>query len=194
VNEYPRIAGVHYESVVDGVGVRTVIFFAGCTHNCLGCQNADIQDQNAGQECNEEMIQQIADEILKRDFLSGITLSGGDPLYDPKKTLNFVLQLSKDLGDKLHIKRRKPFDIWIYTGATWEDLIAVIAHDTSYATSLWLLLRLDAVSVLVDGEFIQSQADKRLAFRGSRNQRLIDVRKSLQRPEGPPVIWKKRQR
>ena len=188
MSKFPRVAGVNYESVVDGEGVRAVIYFAGCLHNCPECQNADIQDPNAGQECTEELIKEIADEINKRPFLRGITLSGGDPFYRPEKTLQFLISLTGYLGDKLKIGTPDQFDLWIYTGYTWEQIV----NQAEFNRDLTIIIMLDCLSVIVDGEFISSQADKRLKFRGSRNQRLINVRKSRNKSPDHPVIWRGR--
>lgn len=179
MSRYPNVVGVNYESVVDGAGVRTVIYFAGCSHNCPGCQNADAQNPTVGQECTKELIQDIANEIRKRKFLKGITLSGGDPLFNPEKTLNFIQDLSEELREDFN-----KLDVWVYTGYTWEEIMNKDNEDLN------LLFHIVNVSVLVDGPFIQTQADKRLRFRGSRNQRLIDVQKSLRNEDRIPAIWK----
>lgn len=180
MSEYPRIAGINYESLVDGQGVRTVIYFSGCTHNCPGCQNADVQNPDAGEECTEELLKTIADEINKRPFVKGITLSGGDPLYEPEKTYNFLRALWK----LLRVDKSK-FDVWLYTGYTWkqikEDLIPNVGH---------VFDLLCATAVLVDGRFVKDLADKRLRFRGSRNQQIIDVQKSLPRALDKLVLWR----
>ena len=169
-NRYPRIAGINYESMVDGPGVRATIYLSGCSHHCLGCQNPDTWNPDNGLEIDQlTAIKDIATEIKKRPFLSGITLSGGDPLYDPHKTLNFLVDLlSACRADKPHA-----INVWMYTGYTWEELQAMNDIDIN------VLLML--VNVLVDGRFEQDKADKRLRFRGSANQRLIDVSKSRAR-------------
>lgn len=182
MNDKPNIAGINYESFVDGQGVRTVIFFAGCEHHCPGCQNATIQNPEAGQECTEVLISEIANEINKRPFLRGITLSGGDPFLFPDKSLNFIIELSKKIEGKLHIGNRDKFDIWIYTGYTWEELLSKNDEDIN------MILKLDALSVIVDGRFERELADKRLKFKGSKNQRIIDVHSSLKKNE--IVLWR----
>lgn len=182
MNDKPNIAGTNYESFVDGPGVRAVIFFAGCNHYCEDCQNEDIQDPDVGKLCTDELLDEIADEINKRPFLRGITLSGGDPFLYPDKLLNFILALSKRLGDKLHFNDSSNFDIWIYTGYTWEELLSM--HDDNVS----MIMKIKKVSVIVDGRFEKDLADKRLKFKGSKNQRLIDVHASLKK--GQPVIWR----
>jgi len=185
---YPNIGGVNYESIVDGPGIRTTIYLSGCIHNCPECQNADIQNPDAGQECTQELITQIAEEINKRDFLRGITLSGGDPFFDPQKTLRLITDLSMKLNNKLHIGNRNNFDLWIYTGYTWEELKRM-AEQIPEAN---MIMHLACLSVIVDGKFVKDLADKRLKFRGSSNQRLIDVSKSLYKNE--PVLWRNKER
>ena len=158
--KYPRIAGVNYESMVDGEGVRAVIFLSGCAHNCPGCQNWKAQDPKFGAVCTEELIREIAEEIKARPFLSGITLSGGDPFYDPGKTYSFLLHLFDALGDE----NGEHTDLWIYTGYCLEKLEYMMEEDHFIAE----LLRY--ASHIVDGRFDERRADKRLAFRGSSNQ------------------------
>lgn len=156
---YPRIAGVNYESMVDGEGVRTVIFLSGCSHHCPGCQNKDEQDPEFGFPCTEELIETIAEEYMKRPFLSGITLSGGDPMYDVGKTHRFLCGL--DLAFK-RAGHAMP-DVWMYTGYT---LIG------SYGVPMAGAMIGTYISHIVDGRFEQDKADKTLAFRGSSNQKI----------------------
>lgn len=173
---YPYISGVDYESVADGPGVRAAIFLSGCTHNCPGCHNPQTHDPCHGVEMNELVVNTIAYNIHIRKFLSGITLTGGDPLYDTDKTYAFLVSLRNKLG-----KRWDTTSVWLYTGYTWEKLMKLYpAFDN-------LRNLLSMVDVVVDGPFIQTRADKTLAFRGSSNQRLIDVQKSLK--QGVPVLW-----
>ena len=173
---YPYISGVDYESVADGPGVRTAIFLSGCTHNCPGCHNPQTHDPCFGKEIGELIIGTIAHNINIRNFLSGITLTGGDPLYDTDKTYQFLYSLRNKICN-----RWEKLSVWLYTGYTWEQLMKL------YPTYQNLQHLLSMVNVVVDGPFIQKQADKTLAFRGSSNQRLIDVQKSLQ--QGVPVLW-----
>lgn len=153
-----NIADVLYESIVDGEGVRATIFISGCKHNCKGCFNKKLQNFNYGYEVNNQLIDKISKEIEKRTFLSGITLSGGDPFYQP----NEVIKLIK----KLYIPQN---NIWAYTGFTFEEIL----------TNKEQKELLSYINVLVDGEFIQELHDATLAFRGSSNQRIIDVQQSL---------------
>lgn len=154
-----HIAGVDYESVVDGEGVRAAIFLSGCSHNCPFCHNKDAQNPNYGIEITEEVILEIADQINKRPFLSGITLTGGDPLYYPDQAYYFLVELLSI------IDRRDYMTVWMYTGSLYEE-----CKDMRIST---------IVDVIVDGEFLIDHADKKLSFRGSNNQRIIDVKRSL---------------
>lgn len=157
---YPRLAGINYESMVDGEGVRAVIFFSGCSHHCPGCQNEEAQDPAYGKACTLELIQEIAAEIAKRPFLSGITLSGGDPLYNPMRTACFLVSLEREM---IALGQTMP-DVWLYTGYVLNDVLA------SHNRFVPVILRY--VHFLVDGRFESSLADKTLAFRGSSNQKL----------------------
>ena len=105
------ISGINYESFADGDGIRTVIFFSGCKHNCIGCQSTDTHNFKNGQILSDKMIKNIKEEYEKRPYLSGITLSGGDPMYSAKSVLNFINQ----------INTKKT--IWCYSGFLYEDII-----------------------------------------------------------------------
>lgn len=128
-----HIAGVNYDSIVDGEGVRAAIFLSGCRHHCTGCHNHDAQDPNYGQGLHNRLLEDIGYEIMKRPYLSGITLTGGDPLYDPEQTLWMLEDLLAQIG--------KTTNVWMYTGALWEEVkdLPVV----------------QLVDILVDGPFIQ---------------------------------------
>lgn len=137
---------------VDGPGLRTSIYFAGCSHHCDGCHNRQSWDFNGGHEMT---VDEILAHVDEQDF--NVTLSGGDPLARIDALLPLVKRLS---ADGRHV--------WCYTGYTYEQVCA----DES------LCRILPFIEVLVDGPFIQSLRDTTLHFRGSSNQRLIDVRNS----------------
>lgn len=160
-----RISGINYDSLVDGEGVRTAIFLSGCRHNCPGCHNPDAQDPNCGLCATNYQLEEIGYAIKQRPYLSGITLTGGDPLYDPEQTQAMLKNLLSQIG--------KDTSVWMYTGALWEEICD--------------LPIMQYINVLVDGPFIQEQADKRLIFKGSLNQRIIDVKQSLEK--GSVVLW-----
>lgn len=171
MSDYPRLSGINYESLVDGDGVRATLFLSGCRHHCPGCQNAETWDENAGAEITEDMINDITWAIRQRPFLAGITLSGGDPLYDPEKTARLVRAIRK---------RIQFYSLWLYTGYTWEEIMADEKLKNAVAEM--------GVDVLVDGRFEQDKKDKRLRFCGSANQRIINVKDSLNQDELVPWV------
>ena len=152
------LCGVNFESLVDGEGVRAVLFISGCLHNCPHCHSPQTHSFTYGKEVNQELIDQINNEIIKRPYISGITLSGGDCMYSPVETLKLI--------KKIKIPHN---NIWCYTGFTYEQLI-------NNKNQYQLLKHID---ILVDGKFEYSKRDISLAFRGSSNQRIIDVKKSI---------------
>jgi len=141
------------------------VFTQGCPHGCLGCHNPETHDFNAGYEYEVEEILRMYDE----NPISGITLTGGEPLCRAEQLLPLVRGV-----------RERGGDIFCYTGYTFEQLIPVMKEDTG----LEALLRL--VDILVDGPFIQAERDLTLRFRGSRNQRVLDMPRSL---EAGAAVW-----
>lgn len=184
-NLYPNLCGVNYESLVDGEGVRTVLFFSGCPHHCPGCQNPDSWSPTAGDNVTDMLIQQIADEIGKRPFVRGITLSGGDPFYCPRQTWRFFKDLREAVSQyrpDIRGKSTNPCDdLWIYTGYTIEELWDKTWEDQADRDAVVLLLT--TARILVDGRFEESLANRKLRYRGSSNQRLIDMGETLGRSE-----------
>ena len=152
-----RLADIVAESVVDGSGIRVTAFFQGCPRACEGCHNPELQPREGGREISEK---ELAELLLKKitPLHRGITFSGGDPLLQAE-ALERVIQILK--------QRRPDLDIWVYTGYTFEQV------------KDWPVLK--AIDVLVDGPFILAQRDLQLPFRGSANQRIIDVPESLRR-------------
>lgn len=151
-----NIAGIIKESVVDGPGFRLVIFTQGCPRHCSGCHNPDLIPPSGGREMTpEELLESINNNITP--LTRGITFSGGDPLMQ-MEAMAALLKL---------VREKWPgFDIWVYTGYTFEEI------------RNWPGLQY--IDVLVDGPFVESLRDINLAFRGSSNQRLIDVQSSLE--------------
>lgn len=156
---------------VDGEGVRCSIYVSGCLFNCPGCYNKAAQNFHYGQPYTKELEDQIMED-LSHDYVQGLTLLGGEPFLNTQVCLKLVHRLRKEFG---HDK-----DIWSWTGYTWEEL------QKESADKLELLHNLD---ILVDGRFILAKKDLTLQFRGSSNQRIIDVPKSLD--AGHVVIWDK---
>jgi anaerobic ribonucleoside-triphosphate reductase activating protein len=158
--KYIRLAAdLQTDSIVDGPGLRAVLWTQGCSHHCKGCQNPQTWDFNGGGLVPITEVFKAIDEL---EYHTGLTLSGGDPLYQVSECLEIV-----------KYARKKGLDIWVYTGFTWEELMKMAQEKKVYLDFLKL------VDVLVDGRFILEERDLSLLFRGSRNQRLIDVPKSL---------------
>lgn len=155
-----NVAGINFESVVDGDGVRVVVFVSGCLHNCKGCHNPASHSFTAGQPFTQELQDEIIAYIQKTPFISGLTLSGGDPMYSAKEITPFIERLRKDVKD---------ISVWIYSGFRFEEILE--------NSEMFDLLKL--CDVLVDGEFVLEQRDITLSYKGSRNQRIIDIPKSL---------------
>ena len=152
-----RLAGIIPESYTDGEGIRYTLFVQGCAHHCKNCHNPETWSFTDGNNYN---IDKIIDNILSNPLLDGVTLSGGDPLYRPDEVLEFLTKL----------KQRKPeLDIWMYTGFTYEECL----QDESK------LKVLKCVDILVDGEYEEDRRCLALRFRGSSNQRIIDIKRSL---------------
>ena len=154
--------------MVDGEGVRAVLFVSGCLHNCPYCHSPQTHNFTYGVEVNQELIDEINEEITKRPYISGITLSGGDCMYSPVETLKLI--------KKLNIPHN---NIWCYTGFTFEQLI----------TNNNQLQLLKHINVLVDGRFEYDKRDISLAFKGSSNQRIIDVKQSLK--QGKVILYER---
>lgn len=157
-----KMAGFYDESISNGLGWRAVLFVSGCPHNCPGCHNKVAQDYNYGQEFNKK---EIINRICENSILKGITISGGEPLC--KENIPEVLDFIKDVK-----KVRPNFNVWCYSGYTLEQLEQRNDEITNET--------LKQIDVLVDGRFIENQKKPGLKFRGSANQRILDVQKCLQ--------------
>lgn len=159
-NNYIRLAAdLQSDSIVDGPGLRTVIWTQGCGHKCKGCQNEQTWDFNGGGLVPLDMVYEAIDELSGQ---TGITFSGGDPMFQPEACSKIAKYC-----------REKGYDIWVYTGFTFEELMKMSKKNPAY------LEFLSNIDVLVDGKFVLEERDLSLLFRGSRNQRLIDVSKTL---------------
>ena len=161
-----RIAGVIKESIVDGEGLRYVIFTQGCNHNCLGCQNPDTHDFNGGTEVE---INTLLKEIYDNPLIDGVTLSGGDPFFQAEKLIHLVNSL-----------KQHGLDVWAYTGFEFEEFLKFIENKPSDKRINEHMIRLlEYIDVLVDGKFVLEKKTLNKTFVGSTNQRLIDVKQSL---------------
>jgi len=168
-----RIYGLVNDSIVDGPGLRFSVFTQGCHHHCPGCHNPESHDPEGG---TVYTVDEVIAQMTANPLLDGITLTGGDPMYDPEKTANLLYSLYIRLGD-----RWKQLNVWLYTGYKWEQLMDHYQKNNDVGRILAL------TDVVVDGKFLEHYADARLAFRGSYNQRMIDVRQSMKC--GIPFLW-----
>lgn len=158
MKETIQIAGRIKHSSVNGPGVRYVLFLQGCPHRCPDCQNPETWDPEKGETI---LIRDIIKEIKETRYLDGLTLSGGDPFLQPEEAAA-VAEAFREEGK----------DVWCYTGYTWEELLE--QKKVPNAKRL-----LETIDILVDGKFQRDEADPELLYRGSRNQRLINVKLSL---------------
>ncbi len=152
--------------IANGIGVRVSLFVSGCTNRCEGCFNKQTWDFNFGEPYTKKTQDKII-ELLKPDFVTGLTLLGGEP-FEPKNQEE-LLKLTNRVKNELPQK-----NIWCYTGFTLERLL----NEEDYCHSPFTLELLDNIDVLVDGKFEEDKKNIRLKFRGSENQRLIDMNKT----------------
>ncbi len=158
-----RIAGVIRESIVDGPGIRFVVFTQGCPHHCEGCHNPQSHDFDGGYDC---AISKIVTEIEKDPLITGVTFSGGEPFCQPEP-----------LAELAKIVTAKGLNLIIYTGYRVEELLEMGRKQPA------ILELMGLADLLVDGRFVLAERDLNLLFRGSRNQRVIDAKESLRRGE-----------
>ena len=149
------------DSIVDGEGIRTVIWTQGCPHNCLGCHNPETHDISGGALVDLEEVYEIIDSLEGQD---GITFSGGDPFMQPK-----------ECSEIAKYARKKGYNIWSYTGYTFEQLLTLSEKKPE------IMDFLKEIDVLVDGKFELSNKSYKCIFRGSTNQRIINVKESLKK-------------
>ena len=159
-------AEIKKTDVANGPGVRVSLFVSGCTHHCKGCFNAETWDFSYGQEFNENTHKELMN-LLEPEFIAGLTVLGGEP-FEPSNQRALLPFLRK-------VKEKYPKKtIWCYTGYLLEQELWQESRARCEVTDQMLSL----IDVLVDGEFLQEQKDITLLFRGSQNQRLINVPES----------------
>ncbi len=219
------------EDVCNGEGLRVVLWLSGCSHKCRGCQNPQTWDANNGIPFDESAKEELFRE-LDRDYISGLTLSGGDPLFESNLdgVLDLVTEINKRYNtpqdidsnnannnnilnaddNRIRISSPKK-SVWLYTGFTmsackyFDDTIFTFHPSYYHPNPLnWEHIKVDDkayfikqdrkrveiiknIDVLIDGQYIESQCDISLPYRGSLNQRLIDVQQSLQK--GEMILW-----
>ena len=173
---------IEHDDVCNGIGIRCTIWFTGCSHKCPGCFNKETWDENSGIEFNIEAKKELFDELSK-DYISGITFSGGDPLHKNNiiEVNNIIQEIKKQFPNKT---------IWLYTGYTWEELspntlIRGIDEESTLHNVRANIIK--SCNVVIDGPYIDNLRDITLKWRGSSNQRVIDVQKTLQ--NGEIVLW-----
>ena len=153
-----RIAGIINDSIVDGPGLRFVVFTQGCDKRCPGCHNPETQPLSGGIEMS---VDEIFEKIKKNPILSGVTISGGEPFLQAKELIPLIEKIKNDLN----------LEIAVYTGNIFEDLIESKNEDVLKLISL--------CDIIIDGPFIKELKSLNLKFRGSSNQRIIDVKETL---------------
>ncbi len=161
-----KIAGITKESIVDGKGIRYVVFTQGCPHACRGCHNPESWSFDGGYE---KSVDEIFDEFKKNPLLKGVTFSGGEPFLQPKPLIK--------LAKLCHSVNK---DVLVYSGYTYEELKGMKNEDV---TAL-----LEECDILIDGKYEESLKNLELLFKGSENQRIIDLKES--KKEGKAVISK----
>lgn len=156
-----RYHNITKDDMLNGTGLRVVLWVAGCNHGCKGCHNPVTWDICGGLPFGETAKEEVFEQ-LRKPYIEGITLSGGDPLHPANREDigGFIREISAQFPEK---------NIWLYTGYSWEEI-----KDLPF---------LESVDVLVDGRFVEELKDKKLHWKGSSNQKIIDVKKSLKNNE-----------
>lgn len=168
-------ANIKKYDIANGPGVRVSLFVSGCTHHCPGCFNPETWDFNYGQPFDSDVINEIL-EALQPSYIHGFSLLGGEP-FEYKNQIG-LLPLLKEIKNRFPNK-----DIWCYTGYDFEtDILEDMAKKWSETYDM-----LSYIDVLVDGEFVEAKKDLALRFRGSSNQRIIQVQESLK--ENKVILW-----
>lgn len=155
-----RLAGIEYDSLVNGEGTRSTIFAQGCRHHCPGCFNPETHDFNGGELFE---VKEVFEKIKDDPFLDGVSFSGGDPLEQPEAFAELAEMIKQDNPDR---------NIWCWTGYKLEYLLKNKIHEPGMKKLL------DSIDVLVDGRFEQSLFSELLKYRGSSNQRIIDMNRT----------------
>lgn len=208
---------ITYPDMNNGDGLRVVLWLSGCSHKCKGCQNPQTWDANSGIPFDESAKEELFGE-LNKDYISGLTLTGGDPLFEENldDVLDLVTEVNKRYNTAQNIVRNQDKNhnilnenanefrlsspqksIWLYSGYTWKNIWTCGIHGTDLYGKPWnsysiLQIRRQEIvkqcNVLVDGQYIDSQRDITLPYRGSKNQKLIDIQQSLHK--GEIILWK----
>lgn len=167
----------------DGPGIRVGLYVSGCTHKCKGCHSSEYWDFETGEQFTEKHLTQLQ-AALSKDYVEGLSILGGDPLEI--KNIHRVRFIIKECKQYYESVNDKPLNIWLWTGSVFENLCLLSAgvwtwegqDAIQYVEDLRYIL--NNIDVLVDGPFVEEKKDLNLAFRGSSNQRLIDMRKTFE--------------
>lgn len=162
-----RLAGIVRESIVDGPGIRFTVFCQGCPHGCPGCHNPETHDFSGGSDCS---IDRLMEEIDKDPLLAGVTFSGGEPFCQ-----------AEAFEAMAELVRQRGLSVAVFSGYTYEELEAMAERDVHVRGLL------DMTDILIDGPFVKELKDLTLQFRGSSNQRVIDMEST--RKTGNVVLW-----
>ncbi|ARU91923.1 anaerobic ribonucleoside-triphosphate reductase activating protein [Spiroplasma clarkii] len=163
-----KILKIYKETISDGPGWRYSIYVAGCLHACRGCHNIRSWSFNYGREFDEAYEAEILNDLKNNRILTGVTFSGGDPMFSAEEVLALIFKIKAETG----------LNIWVYTGFTIDELIDQRNDGEQEAARFEMLKHID---ILVDGRWVRELYDPSLQYRGSSNQRLIDTKKWLQK-------------
>ncbi|MGG7096550.1 anaerobic ribonucleoside-triphosphate reductase activating protein [Clostridium sardiniense] len=158
-----RLAGIAYESLVNGPGMRRVFFSQGCKHNCKGCFNPDTHDFSGGEERDMD---ELIEDVLENPIIKGVTFSGGDPM---ERAEEFAYMAKKF--------RENGLNVWSFTGYTFEYILEHLDERLGWREFI------NNIDVLIDGRFDETKMGDGIRFRGSSNQRIINVKESLDKGE-----------
>ena len=169
-----RILDITAPDINNGNGIRVTLWVSGCKHHCKGCHNQWTWDFNQGKPLTDDKFgREVSDKLadwLSRDYVEGLTISGGDPLCQDEDGLYELNEII------LWVHQEMQKNVWIYTGYVYEDLMKEIENNPNTDRSKALRAILNSVDVLVDGPFIEEKKDFSCPFRGSSNQRIINMK------------------
>lgn len=160
-----KYANIKKHDIANGPGIRVSLFVSGCNHHCKGCFNSEAWDFNYGNDFTKETIKEIINSLSK-DYINGLTILGGEPmeLVNQPSVLELIKEIKKELPNK---------SIWLYSGFTYEEINKMTNKEAKEI--------INNIDVLVDGKFVIDLYDPALFFRGSSNQRVIDIKESLKK-------------
>lgn len=167
-----RYAGIEYDDVANGTGLGAVFFTQGCPHHCPECQNPQTWSMDGGMKFTNAVFEQLIQYFYDIPYASRLTLSGGDPLVNPELVYFIIFKFKQLFPEK---------SVWLYTGYKFEDVYKVESKDL-----INKIIRL--CDIVIDGEFDVSKRDITLQFRGSSNQRIIDIKETIK--QNQIILWR----